>query len=214
MLRRAAFLPLLLLAPPALAADITCDGALAVDTSIERLNQTFGAENVVTGEIDGPEGITIIATTVYPDDPDRKLVFGWWDEEALAELSYVELSPPDTAFGLSKGMSVSQVEELNGAPFSMTGFWWDYGGYASFQTGKLADIPGGCLLSVSFQPAIDAPAGLDIEPVSGDREVPSGEPLLARLDVRIQSITISYPYPNLDEEEDMGNAPVVEDTRG
>jgi hypothetical protein len=114
-------------------------------------------------------------------------------------------------------MTVKQVEGLNGEPFTMTGFWWDYGGYAGFQSGKLAEIPGGCHLSVYFQPSVEIPAGLDTEPVSGDREVPSSEPLLEKLAVKVDAITIGYPFPGMEDEgSDMAPADEApeEDTRG
>lgn len=202
MRRSAILLSALLLSTPAAAAEIACDGPFAPDSSEARLKDAFGAENVVTGEVDGPEGSTIIATTVFPNDPDKKMVFGWWDEEAMAELSYVELAPGDTAFGVSRGMSVDEVEALNGEPFTMTGLWWDYGGYAGFQSGKLADLPGGCYLSLSFDTTVDVPDGLNVDSISGDQQVPSSEPLLDQLAVKVVDITLGYPFPGMEEEGD------------
>ncbi len=214
MLRPLLLVPvLLILATPVLAADVTCEGAFGADSSLERLNELYGKENVVTGEVPGPEGTTVIATTVFPNDPAKTLRFGWWDEEGLRELSYVELPPGTGIAGLLDGMTVKQVEALNGEPFTMTGFWWDYGGYAGFQTGKLSNIPGGCYISVSFEPDDAYPPDLDVEPVSGDREVPSSEPLLEKLNVRVVALSIGYPFPGM-EDEGVDEATLVEDTRG
>ena len=48
----------------ALAAEpVACAGAFASDSSEARLIETFGKANVVTGEVDGPEGSTMLATT-------------------------------------------------------------------------------------------------------------------------------------------------------
>ena len=213
MLRYALLLPLVLVAAPAFAAEIKCEGAFAADSSADRLIELYGKDNVVTGETDGPEGSTIIATTVFPNDPAKKMLFGWWDEEAYRDLSYVDLPDGDSVAGVHDGLTVKEVEALNGEPFTMTGFWWDYGGYAGFQSGKLSDLPGGCHLSVYFQPSSnETPAGVDTEPVSGDREVPSTEPLLETLEVKVDAVTIGYPFPGM-EEEGMEEAP-AEDTRG
>lgn len=216
MLRRALLLPLLLLAAPAYAADITCDGAFGIDTSEARLKEVYGAENVRTGDMDGPEGTTMLGTQVFPDDPAKRMVFVWWNEEDLTDVSYIELPPTDTVAGLKVGMSVKEVEAINGEPFTMTGFWWDYGGFAGFQSGKLAEVPGDCHVQVSFNPTnTDYPAGTDIEPVSGDREVPSTEPLLERLDVRLESITIGYPHPDFREAAEPSDGEAAgQDTRG
>ena len=214
MLRRALLLPALLLATPALSAELACEGAFAADSSAQRLDEIYGKANVVTGEVPGPEGSTIVATTVFPNDPAKTLVFGWWDEENHRDLSYVDIPDADSVAGLHDGMTVKEVEALNGEPFSMTGFWWDYGGYASFQSGKLSAIPGGCILSANFLPDENAlPPEADVEAVSGDREVPSSEPLLEKLNVRVDAVTIGYPFPGMEEEEMEGAAP-EEDTRG
>lgn len=211
MIRRALLLPVVLLATPALSAELECEGVFAADSSAQRIEETYGKENVVTGESPGPEGSTIIATTVFPDDQDKTMVFGWWDEENHRDLSYVSIPDGDSVAGLHAGMTVKEVEALNGEPFTMTGFWWDYGGYASFQSGNLASIPGGCILSANFLPDENAlPGDADVEAVSGDREVPSSEPLLEKLNVRVDAVTIGYPFPGMEEE---GEAP-EEDTRG
>lgn len=199
------------LATPALAEEVKCEGAFAADSSAQRLEEIYGKENVVTGETDGPEGSTIIATTVFPDT-DKAMLFGWWDEENHRDLSYAELPYGDSVAGLHAGLTVREVEALNGEPFTMTGFWWDYGGYAGFQSGKLSDIPGGCHLSVYFQPSESAPDGVDTTAISGDVEVPSSEPLLETLKVKVEALTIGYPFPGL-EEEGMEETP-AEDTRG
>lgn len=214
MLRRALLVSALLLATPAFAAELKCEGVFAADSSAQRVEETYGKENVVTGESPGPEGSTVIATTVFPNDPAKMMVFGWWDEENHRDLSYVDIPDGDNVAGLHDGMTVKEVEALNGEAFTMTGFWWDYGGYASFQSGNLSSIPGGCSLSVSFQPDDSIVTdGIDLDPISGDREVPSAEPLLEKLNVRVDSVTIGYPYPGLEEEMTEDAAP-EEDTRG
>lgn len=208
MRRTALFIPAIVLSAPAFADEIKCEGVFGVDSTLELIETTFGKENVVTGEADGPEGSTIIATTIFPNDPEKRMVVGWWDEENRTGLSYVEIPDKDSVAGLHDGLTVKEVEALNGEPFTMTGFWWDYGGYAGFQSGKLADIPGGCVVSVYFQPT--ATPDIDTTAVSGDIEVPSSEPLLETLAVKVDAVTVGYPFPDL---EGMEEAP-AEDTRG
>jgi hypothetical protein len=214
MLRRALFLPVLLFATPALAAEIRCEGAFAIDTSEARLIELYGKDNVNTGEVPGPEGSIMIATTVFGGDPAREMQFVWWDDQAMQDLSSVTIPPGDSVGGVSRGMSVREVEALNGEPFTMTGFWWDYGGYSWFQSGRLAELPGGCILSVNFLPQAQTPAGIDDSAVSGDVEVPSGEPLLETLDVRVESVSIGYPHPDFRDPAPADDPALPEDTRG
>ncbi len=195
MLRRVLVLGLsALLSSGAMAAEIACDGPYAADSSAQRLIETFGNENVVTGEVPGPEGTTVLATTVFPNDPQKKMEFGWWDEEKLERLAYFTLAETDTApGGLKPGLTVKEVEALNGGPFKVGGFWWDYGGGANFEGGKLAEAPGGCIVSVQFEPKADIPADLDVSTISGEVEIDSTDPLLEKLDTRIVSVSIGYP---------------------
>lgn len=192
-MRTLALVPFLLLAGPAMAGEIKCEGAFAADSSEARLVESFGKDNVVTGDVPGPEGSTVLATTVFPNDPARAMEFGWWDEEKLESTAYFTVPAGDTApGGLRVGMTVKQVEALNGGPFDMYGFFWDYGGSAGFDGGKLADLPGGCNVSVRFAVG-DYPADLDVAAISGDQQISSSEPLLETVHATIESITVGYP---------------------
>jgi hypothetical protein len=182
-----------LVTTPVFAAELHCDGPFAADSSEARLIETFGKNNVVTGEVPGPEGSTVIATTVFPNDPEKKMEFGWWDEERFERLAYFTVPAGDTApNGLRVGMTVKEVEALNGGPFTLSGFWWDYGGFASFEGSNLGDIEGGCSVSVQFQPTADIPGDVDVEAISGDHQVDSTEPLLETVDASIDTITVGY----------------------
>ncbi|UJW84659.1 hypothetical protein [Devosia sp. SL43] len=177
------------------AEEFKCKGAFAADSSAARLAEIYGADNVVTGPTDGPEGSTINASVVFPDDVHKMMTFVWWDEGADSDLSYVELPDAASVAGLAEGMSVAEVEALNGAPFTLAGFWWDYGGYADFTSGRLAQLPGGCLVSVTFYPTEYANEGVDVQAISGEKAVPSSEPLLVTVAAELQAITLSYPLP-------------------
>jgi hypothetical protein len=185
----------LLAASPAMAEEIKCKGAFGADSSAALLAEIYGAENVVTGPTDGPEGSTIHASVVFPDDVEKMMTFVWWDEGSNAALSYVELAPDAVVAGIAAGMSVDAVAAFNGAPFVLSGFWWDYGGYADFRAGALADLPGGCHVTIIFQPTEYADESVDTRAISGDKEVPSGEPLLDTVAAQVEALALSYPLP-------------------
>jgi hypothetical protein len=143
----------------------------------------------------------MLATTVFPNDPDKKFEVGWWDEENRARIAYVTVPAGDTAPGGSTfGMGIPEVEALNGEPFSMFGFWWDYGGSAGFQTGKLSQLEGGCYLNLRFDPTVDLPQSVDPGPISGDQEVSSDLPLLRQVEPKV--VEMSFGYPDYSATED------------
>lgn len=193
----------LALAGPAVAKDqaqpeaVSCDGVYGPKSSEALLIETFGKDNVVTGMVPGAEGMETLGTTVFPNDPDRTMVFGWWDEENRTYLSYVDLAPGQTTpMGARVGMTVAEIEALNGAPFTIGGFWWDYGGNAYFDTGALVYPDAGCGFGIRFDITGDIPADIDVAPIAGEVTVPSGDHLLSKLDARVVSISLGYPWPD------------------
>ena len=199
-MRALMLLTAVLTATPILSAEIKCEGAFAADSSEARLIETYGAGNVVTGEVPGPEGSTLLATTIFPNDAAKKQEFGWWDETKLENLAYVTVpAGVTTPGGLEIGMSIAAVEALNGAPFELYGFFWDYGGTAVTSGGTFENLPGGC--TVSFRFAVgDYPADLDVGPISGDSLIHSSEPLLKTVGAHIDTLTIGYPDPSATED--------------
>ena len=146
------------------AAELTCDGPLAPDSTEAALIAAYGAANVVTGEVDGPEGTTMLATTVFPNDPQKRSRSCWWDEDDADRARLFHLPPGDTApQGVMRGMTVKEVQALNGGPFELQGFWWDYGGYADFTGGRLGAPEEGCIVSVRFAPAGEYPQDLNVD---------------------------------------------------
>lgn len=177
--------------------EIACTGVFGPDSSAALVIETFGAKNVVTGIVPGPEGTELLATTVFGKDPNRKLEFVWFDEENLTHLSNVELSPELTApGGVRIGMTVAEVEALNGEPFKVGGFWWDYGGNGIIESGNLADTDEGCYLAIRFAPSETFPSNIDTTKVAGEVQVPSDEPLLQRIDTRVQVLSLGYAWPD------------------
>lgn len=197
MLQRfAPFALLFVLATPAAAEQIACEGAFGIDSSEARLIEIYGAENVWTGTVMGPEAMKMLATEVFRDDPKKRMQFVWWDEDNRKDPSYIEISSKmTTPGGVRQGQTVAEVEALNGEPFSLSGFGWDYGGGAWIQSGKLAELPGGCTLSLTFSP-VDYPEGHDYDSITGDIEVQSTNPLLEIVGARLDWVAIGYPHPD------------------
>lgn len=196
MLARASFFIAIAMTVPVAAAEIACEGAFGIDSSEARLIEIYGADNVETGIVPGPEGIDMLATTVFPGDSRKQLQFVWWDEENRRDPGNIELPSKLMApGGVRIGMTLDALEALNGAPFTFSGFGWDYGGFAGFETGKLANPPGGCSLSVRLYPQT-YPDDVDTTSVSGEVVVQSTDPLLDLMDVRVGSLSIGYPHPD------------------
>lgn len=98
--------------------------------------------------------------------------------------------------GLRVGMTVEEVERINGAPFIMSGFGWDYGGFANFEGGRLA-----AKVSLRFNP----PPGEIPDELIGEKDIPSTDKVLRKARPVVEDITILFPVAE-DQQENKPEA--------
>jgi hypothetical protein len=96
--------------------------------------------------------------------------------------------------GIHIGSALAEVEKLNGKPFKLSGFDWDYGGHVrDWQGGALAKLqPGGCIVAVEFVHPEDAPEE-NLAKVTGDMDVLSDSADLRAVEPYVGLLLISYP---------------------
>lgn len=176
---------------------LSCAGPLAADGSHAKLVATFGEKAVVFREVDGAEGEKIGATILFPDDPKKRIDL-WADEVHRTGLASARPGPANRAAapnGVRPGMSLAEVETLNGRPFDLSGFGWDYGGSVTdWKGGALAKpAAGGCVVSVRF----GLPADTDVvaAKVAGDRDFSSKDPKMRKAKPVVESFTLGWPRP-------------------
>jgi len=183
-------------APVLAAEELACDPAITAKTTLADLEKAFGKKNVVTGEVDGPEGTTMIATTIFPKDEKKSFEVYWFDEQKHERLAGYTLAENGIGpGGLKIGMSIKDVEKINDGPFTLSGFYWDYGGSANLQNGKLANLPDNCFVSLMFSPSIDPPSDKISEAISGEQELKSNMKEFDIVKPVVQSINIGFPDP-------------------
>lgn len=142
-------------------------------TSAE-IERAYGKKNLKLVELPGPEGSTFSGAKLF-EGTDRELEIAWnpekEDRKVVSEVIVIGKAWT-FANGLKQGMSLAEVEKINGKPFQVAGFGWDYGGYANFEGGKLEGK-----LSVRFDIKTDDYP----DSVTGDRMVPSTHKALRAL---------------------------------
>jgi hypothetical protein len=170
--------------PPAADAPLllTCSAFAAM--SADALTAAHGAENIGEETLPGPEGEQYTATILYPDDPLRRLEIVWRDDAHAAPASIMvsgEASAWAGPHALSLGQPLADVETINGAPFRLFGFEWDYGGWVSdWNGGALAPLDG-CMTRVRFSAtAANASATGDSEFASDSAEVRTAAPVVSK----------------------------------
>lgn len=195
-------------APTAEVQTLTCEAPFNKDTTEADLIAAFGKENIEYKTVPGAEGMETNASVIFPNDPAKSLTVFWWDEDKRARPAAIAIQSDFSADpegvdpwkrdilwqipeGLKIGSSVADVEKANGKPFKMSGFGWDYGGFAiSWEGGKLdAEQRNGCNLLMRFSPQGETTP----EGALGDVEVMSDSKDMAASNARVIEISISYP---------------------
>ncbi|MFO1482889.1 MAG: hypothetical protein U1F71_05920 [Verrucomicrobiaceae bacterium] len=143
-------------------------GLIKPNMTAADIERAYGKKSLKVQQLPGPEGEMIDGAKLFADT-ERELEI-IWDPEKLDQNKKIvfDVRIIGTAWkfenGLKAGMTIEEVEKINGKPFKIAGFSWDYGGFANFEGGKLA-----AKVSIRFNPSTD-----DIpEYLQGDKELSS-----------------------------------------
>jgi hypothetical protein len=180
-------------APPTRA--IACSGQFAKDANHLKLAQAFGSQNVTFDDVDGPGGSKIKATVLFPNDPKRRLEVMWAQAESRSDTQLIAIngqSAWSAPKGLKLGLTLAAVEKLNGKPFRLTGFDKDNAGMVqSWEDGALTELPGGCKVSLRFEP--DPKVSPEVKKdVAVDKQFGSNDAAMKKAAPKVVEILIGY----------------------
>lgn len=173
---------------------------LRADATEATLRARFGAATVVTDSVYVGEGLSELGTILFPEDSTRRLAIVWEDTAARARPAYVYLSGTNTAWrlypGVGIGTDLKTLEIMNGRPFRLSGFAWDYSGTTGgFEGGRLDSLwsrngqLGAAALLRLDPPQSGATDSLTFQ-VLGDRLFSSAFPAMQQLNPRIYQILV------------------------
>jgi hypothetical protein len=142
-------------AAPRKAPDVvTCKGLFAKSVTHARLVEAFGKRKVVMARVGIGEGETVTASVIFPRDSARRIEVLWMDDKRLRNPSEIRTgggSTWRTSQGVRRGLSAAEIGALNGRPFELWGFGFDYGGTTlDWKDGALAQQDGDCRLTLRF----------------------------------------------------------------
>jgi hypothetical protein len=127
-------LPLL---PPAGAENWTIDanrsaGPIVKESSEHGLTRMLGSDTVRRSEIDIGEGMTEPGTVIFPNDSTKTVDILWRDKDQRTSPRSIIIRNEGTVWktkeGITIGTSLKLIERLNGKPFELAGFGYDYSG--------------------------------------------------------------------------------------
>jgi hypothetical protein len=175
-------------------------GSLNARTTRRDLVRMYGASNVVDQDVDVGEGETQPGTVVFPKDPERSIEILWQNPETKTLPASAQIEGAKSRWkavhNISLGTSLRDLERLNGRPFKLAGFGWDYSGtVTSWENGTLAaELDGGdgrviLRLDSPTPEAVDK----DVAQVEGDRDFPSDHPVMQKLNPAAYQIIWVFP---------------------
>lgn len=160
------------------------------------LRRIFGDANMRQDRIQIGEGETLPGTVLYPDDSSRQLMILWSDTIGRRLPSRLIVRGDSSRWslkpGISLGTTLEQLEQLNGRPFTLAGFGWDYSGVViDWRGGRLATSAGRAKVYVSPPPSkFSDPA---YSRVLGDNDYASDLPAMKELQPAVYQIFYDFP---------------------
>lgn len=176
-----------------------CAGPFVPTASQGSLQKFFGPPQVIYRSEPMGEGTFAMATVLFPRDQARRAVITWMVHEKRRRPATVRVSVGTqwkTPQGIGLGTSLKTVERINGRPFTLAGFGWDYEGTSlDFQGGALDGGP--CRLILRFSPvaADDAAAqamGPMLAALTGDGEFRSDDPGMQAVDPVVYEMVLQW----------------------
>jgi hypothetical protein len=179
---------------------IMLDGApvgLKIFDSEKTLIAKFGLNNVCQDSVHIGEGEYEKCTTIYKNDSTKCLSIIWNDKELRTNFYDIRWGHEATKWAINNvitmGTSLLEIEKINGRPFILAGFGWDYGGTIySYNGGNLdKSFMNPYRICLRLEPTTykDITAEEESE-VTGDREISSTNPIMRRLKLKVYDIII------------------------
>lgn len=159
-------------------------GAITSGMLLADIEKIYGASQLQPATLYGPEGITYEGLRFLPGtDDELELVI---HEEGVSATTSIPGSHWVSAdHGVRIGTSLAELNRLNGKPFKLSGFGWDYGG-------SITDWQGGALaghgLTLSYDGSLMDEESPFYEQALGDIELMSDLPVLQDAGVRVSRL--------------------------
>jgi hypothetical protein len=159
-------------------------GAIVRGTTPADLARIYGAANVRYADVPAAEGQKQRGAFVLRGTASE-LKVGFTADGKRIEFVAVVGRAWATKEGLRIGTSLAELERINGGPFELWGFSWDYGGSVFARGAALEGI------FVGVAPTMNQ-SSAEAQQVMGRRKFSSRHPAFGALDVVVHSITIVF----------------------
>jgi hypothetical protein len=185
-------------ANPARAAKpniVACSGVFAKDSSHAKLASAFRSPNVSYAQVETNAGGKAMASVLYPKDPKRRLEV-WWSQPATKSDTHLIVINGQSDWiapgEIHLGLTLPELEKLNGKPFKLSGFDKDrMATLIDWDGGTLSALAGGCKVGISLRADPKTPAAT-VTALAADRAYASSDASLRATNPTISEILVAY----------------------
>jgi hypothetical protein len=174
---------------------VACSGVFGRESSHLKLAAAFHSKNVAFTQVDTGAGSKVMASVLFAKDPKRRLEV-WWSNSASRSDTHLIvinggsdwIAPGD----LRLGLTLTDLEKLNGKPFKLSGFdKTNVATLTDWSGGELAAPAGGCKVGISLRAALTAPVSA-LSALPADRVFTSSEASLRAVNPTVSEILVGY----------------------
>lgn len=176
-------------------------GRINARSSEAELKKIYGRKNVRSSRISLGEGEYEPGTVIFPNNPLKRIEILWKDARRKRSPKLVQLTGEKSVWqtpqGITLGTRLKDLERLNGRPFLLAGFGWDYEGTViSWENGKLAKVFGKenrlGLLRLSDRTGSRV-SEKEMDSVRGDGNFPSDNRVMRKINPKVYQIIVEFP---------------------
>jgi hypothetical protein len=174
-------------------------GLLDLSESEMDLQAGYGAPYIRHTSVYIGEGEHVPGTALFPDDPEKRVEIIWQDTTVRRYPARAILSGAKSQWKLSRGVTLgttlSDLERINGRPFAMAGFGWDYAGVVTSWNGGALDSLFQGRAWLYLEPEPDRRQDPHYAEVQGDHDFASDSPAMRALEPKITRIQGALAEP-------------------
>ncbi len=174
---------------------VTCSGVFGRDSSHGKLAMAFQSRNVTFTQVDASSGGKVLASVLFAKDPKRRLEV-WWSKPANRSDTHLIVINGQSDWNapgeIHLGLTLAELEQLNGKPFKLLGFDKDHVATLSdWNGGQLSAPAGGCKIGISLRADPKTPPAA-LSNLPADRAFTSADSALRAVNPTVSEILVGY----------------------
>ncbi len=174
---------------------VGCNGVFGRNSSHAKLAMAYQSRNVAFTQVDAASSAKVMASVLFGKYPKRRLEVWWSKPETRTDTHLIVINGQSDWIApgeLRLGLTLAEIEKLNGKSFKLLGFNKDHiATLSDWNGGQLAGLPGGCKIGLSLRANSKASASA-LAAAPADRTFSSDDSALRAANPTVSEILVAY----------------------